>query len=66
MSDYAKREIAHTAFALVLTVLVAVASELAGIESFEDVSLTGLAVTAVRSLATAVVTLGSKYVIRQS
>ena len=64
MLDYLKREAVHTAFAVALTVLVAVASELAGIKSFQEVSLTGLAVTAVRSLATAVVVLGSRYVIR--
>lgn len=64
MSDYIRREIVHTAFALVVTAVVAVASELVGIQSFKDVSLAGLAVTAVRSLATAVVVLGSRYVIR--
>ena len=59
--NYAKTEILHTAFAIVVAVAVAVASDLAGIASFEDVSLTGLGVTAVRSLATAIVTLGSRY-----
>ena len=62
--NYTVREILHTAFAVVVTVVVAVAAELTGIQSFEDVSLIGLAVTAARSLATAVVTLGSRYVIR--
>ena len=61
MSTYLGKEIAHTAFAIVVAVAVAVASDLAGIASFEDVSLTGLGVTAVRSLATAIVTLGSRY-----
>lgn len=65
MSDYLKREMLHTAFALAVTVVVAVASELAGIQSFKEVSLAGLAVTAVRSLATAVVVLGSRYVIKR-
>lgn len=64
MLDYLKREALHTAFALVVTVLVAVASELVGLTSFKEVSLAGLAVTAVRSLATAIVVLGSRYVIR--
>ncbi len=50
-------------FAVAVTVMVAVAAELTGIESFEDVSLVGLGVTATRSLATAIVTLGSKFVI---
>ena len=59
--SYVKQETLHTAFAIVVAVAVAVASDLAGIASFEDVSLTGLGVTAVRSLATAIVTLGSRY-----
>jgi len=62
--NYLKQEIFHTAFALAVTVLVAVAADLTAIESFLDVSLVGLAVTGVRSLATAVVTLGSRYVLR--
>ena len=62
--NYLKQEIFHTAFALAVTVLVAVAADLTAIESFQDVSLVGLAVTGVRSLATAVVTLRSKYVLR--
>lgn len=64
MTEYLKREILHTGFALLLTVLVAVSAQLVSIGSFEDVSLAGLAVTAIRSLATAVVTLGSRYVVR--
>jgi len=63
MRTYIKTELLHTAFALAVTVLVAVAAELAGIGSFDDVSVTGLAVTAVRSLATAIVSLGSRYVV---
>ena len=62
--NYLKQEIFHTAFALAVTVLVAVAADLTAIESFQDVSLVGLAVTGVRSLATAVVTLRSRYVLR--
>lgn len=61
---YAWREILHTGLAVAVTVVVAVAAELTGIQSFEDVSLAGLAVTAVRSLATAIVTLGSRHIIR--
>ena len=64
MSDYIKQEIFHTAFALAVTVLVAVAADLTAIQSFKDVSLIGLVVTGVRSLATAVVTLRSRYVLR--
>jgi hypothetical protein len=64
--NYTIREILHSAFALGVTVVVAVAAELTGIQSFEDVTLAGLAVTAVRSLATAIVTLGSRHVIRGS
>ena len=63
MKRYITQEALHTAFALGVTVLVAIAAQLAGIGSFDDVSLTGLAVTAVRSLATAIVTLGSRYVV---
>jgi len=51
------------AAAIGVTVLVAVAAELAGISSFDDVSVPALAVTAVRSLATAIVSLGSRYVV---
>ena len=61
---YTMREILHTALAVGVTVLVAVAAELTGIQSFEDVSLAGLAVTGIRSLATAIVTLGSRFIIR--
>ena len=63
---YTKRELLHTALAVGVTVLVAVAAELTGIQSFENVSLAGLAVTAVRSLMTAIVTLGSRHVIRDA
>ena len=62
--NYLLREALHTGLALGVTVLVAVAAEVAGIQSFEDVTLAGLAVTAVRSGATAIVTLGSRHVIR--
>ena len=61
---YTMREILHTALAVAVTVIVAVAAEMTGIQSFEDVSLAGLAVTAVRSLMTAIVTLGSRHVTR--
>jgi len=63
VKKYLSQELLHTAFALGVTVLVAVAADLAGIGSFDDVSLTGLGVTATRSLATAVVTLGSRYIV---
>ena len=56
MSDYLRREIIHTAFGLGVTVLVALATSLSDIESFETVSLTGLAVTLVRSGATFLMT----------
>ncbi len=65
MSDYAVREFLHTAVAVALTVLVAVAAQLVGIGSFEDISVAGLAVTAVRTAATAIVTVGSKYMINR-
>ncbi len=45
------------AFGVIVAVVVAVAGELADIESLEDISLAGLAITVVRSAATAVVTL---------
>ena len=64
MSDYLKREIVHTAFAIGVTVLVAIAADLAKIQSFEDVSLAGIAVTAARTLGTAIVLVGSKYVLK--
>jgi hypothetical protein len=60
---YVRREILHTAAAIALTVLVAVAADLADIASFRDVSMAGLAVTAVRSLATAIVVLGAPYAV---
>lgn len=66
MSSYLKQEILHTAFALVVTVVVAVAAQLVDIGSFEDVSLAGLAVTAIRSLATALITLGTRYLASRS
>lgn len=61
--NYIKREALHTAFAVAVTVVVAVAADLTGIQSFKDVSLAGLGVTALRSVATAVVSLGSRYVV---
>lgn len=62
MSEYLSREALHTAFAVAVTVIVAVAAQLTDIQGFEEVSLAGLAVTAVRTLATAIVTLGSRYI----
>lgn len=62
--SYTLREILHTGLAVGVTIVVAVAAELTGIQSFEDVSLAGLAVTGVRSLTTAIVTLGSRHIIR--
>ena len=64
MSAYIQREILHTLFAIGVTVLVAVAADIAKIQSFEDVSLAGLAVTAARTLGTAIVLVGSKYVLK--
>ncbi len=65
MRDYLQHEALHTTFAIVVTVVVAVAAQLVGITSFEDVSLAGLAVTAVRTAATAIFTIGSKYIIQK-
>ena len=64
--NYIKREAAHTALAVLLAVLVAVAAELVGVMSFAEISLTGLALTAIRSLATAVITLGGKWAIKRA
>ena len=64
MRDYIRKEFLHTAFAIGVTVLVAVAADLAKIQSFEDVSLAGIAVTAARTLGTAIVLVGSKYVLK--
>ena len=63
-NQYVRREILHTAAAIGLTVVVAVAADLAEIASFRDVSIAGLAVTAVRSLATAIVVLGGPYTVQ--
>ena len=65
MRQYLSREVVHTGFAVAVTVLVAVAAQLVGIGSFDDISLAGLAVTAVRSLATAIVTVFGRFVISQ-
>jgi hypothetical protein len=65
VSSYTRREIVHTLFALSVTVVVAVCAELMDIASFREVSAAGLAVTAVRSLATAVFVLGSPYAVRR-
>ncbi len=62
MRTYLTKEALHTAFAVAMTVVVAVAADLMGIQSFKDVSLAGLGVTALRSFATAIVSLGSRYV----
>ena len=64
MTPYLQQEILHTLFALAVTATVAIAADLATIQSFETVSLSGLAVTGIRSVCTAVVTLGSRYVIK--
>ena len=47
---------------VLVSVLVGVAGELADIESLADISLAGLAVTAIRSAATAVFTLLGTYI----
>ena len=64
LTTYTRREILHTACALALTVVVAVAADLTDIASFSEVSIAGLAVTAVRSLATAVIVLGAPHALR--
>ena len=64
MSAYLKKELLHTLLAIGVTVIVAIAADLAEIQSFEDVSLAGLAVTAARTLGTAIVLVGSKYVLK--
>jgi len=51
------RQAAGFLFGATVAVLVGVAGELTQIETLRDISLAGLAVTAVRSLATAVLTL---------
>lgn len=61
---YLKKEVLHTAFAIAVTVLVAVAASVAGAENFDRAFLMGLAVTAARSGATAIVTLGSRFVVK--
>jgi len=65
MTDYVQKELLATLFAVGVTVLVAVAADLASIESFETVSLSGIAVTAIRSLGTAIVFVGSKYMVNR-
>lgn len=55
--DQAIRQAAGFFFGVAVSVLVGVAAELARIETLRDVSLAGLAVTAIRSTATAVLTL---------
>lgn len=61
---YVKKEALHTLFAVAVTVLVAVAASVAGAENFDRAFLMGLAITAARSGATAIVTLGSRYVVK--
>jgi hypothetical protein len=57
----AQRQALGFLFGVAVSVLAGVAAELAGIETLRDISLAGLAVTALRSMATAVLTLlGSK------
>jgi hypothetical protein len=57
----ARRQALGFLFGVAVSVLAGVAADLAGIEALRDISLAGLAVTAVRSTATAVLTLlGSK------
>jgi ABC-type uncharacterized transport system permease subunit len=53
----AQRQAAGLLFGVAVSVLVGVAAELARIETLRDVSLAGLAVTVVRSAATALLTL---------
>lgn len=64
LPQYATKELLHTAIAIGITVLVAVAATLADVGSFQEVSLTGIAITAIRSAATAIVTLGSRFIIK--
>jgi len=61
MRNYLTREALHTLFGVGVAVAVAVAAELTDIASLEDVSLAGLAVTIIRSAATAVLSLGSRW-----
>ena len=52
-----KTELIGFGFGVAVSVLVAVATQLTDLQSFDKVVLTGIALTAVRSGATAVVTL---------
>ena len=54
--EFIKQALGFT-FGVVVAVAVGVAGQLTGIESLEDISLAGLAVTAIRSASTAVLTL---------
>ena len=62
--NYLRKEALHTGFAIGVTVAVAVAASVASAEDFDRAFLMGMAVTAVRSGATAVVTLGSRFVVK--
>lgn len=65
MSDTIKKEIWHILWVVVITVFVALAAEMAGIKTFDDVSVSVLAVLAVRTAASVLVGLLSKFVFRQ-
>ncbi|MBI4571111.1 MAG: hypothetical protein HY723_04115, partial [Chloroflexi bacterium] len=53
----AQRQALGFLFGVAVSVLAGLAADLAGIETLRDISLAGLAVTALRSTATAVLTL---------
>lgn len=55
--DEVRRETLGFLLGVAVSVLVGVAGELAGVQSLQEISLTGLVVTAIRSAATAVLTL---------
>lgn len=59
-----RREFAHAAVSILVAVLLAVASELVGIRSFEEVSLVGLAVAGTRAFAISLVALLTSYASR--
>ncbi len=62
---YWKREALHSALAVLATTAVAVAASLASAESFDTVFWSGVAVTAVRTAGTAVVTVLTPYVLKR-
>lgn len=53
--NYWRRELLHTLAAIAVTVIVAVAIEVSTTETFDKAFLIGMAVTAARTLGTAVV-----------